>query len=182
LPQPKLSLQKANGGYVIHKNLLYQKSAKGTEAIATRQHGLGPKLRSLLIMIDGKKTFDDLVKVSHSPGDAEQALDQLLQDGFIEPSAAAPRPAQTVFTASAPAPLTAESQTSLAEAQRYAVRRLTDIMGPNAEDLCLRIEATRTANEFESVVTKAEGLLRQFVNSTTASEFAAQMQAHMPAR
>ncbi len=167
---------------MVQKNLLYHKSAKGSEAIATRQHGLGPKLRSLLIMIDGKRTFDDLVKVSNSQGDAEQLLDQLLQDGFIEPGAPAPRPVQATFTASAPAPLTAESRISLAEAQRYAVRRLTDIMGPNAEDLCLRIEATRTASEFELVVAKAEGLLRQFVNSAAASEFTAQVQAHMPSR
>ncbi len=164
---------------MIQKNLLYHKSVKGVEAIATRQHGLGPKLRSLLIMVDGKRTFDDLVKVSQAFGDTDQLLGQLLQDGFIEPGAAAARPAPVV---SALAPVISEPKMSLAEAQRYVVRRLTDIMGPNAEGLCLRIEATRNAQELQTAVSKAEGLLRQFVPSSAASEFMAQVQAHIPSQ
>jgi hypothetical protein len=167
---------------VIQKSFIYHKSAKGLDAIATRQHGLAPKLRSTLIMVDGKRNFQDLVKVCQTLGDAEQILGQLLDEGFIEPCgrAAPPRPAAT----SAPAPLAAATgrQTAgLVEAQRFVVRRLTDIMGPNAEQLCLRIEATRNVQDFEAAVSKAEGLLRQFVNSTIASEFMAQARARMPA-
>lgn len=161
---------------MIQKNLVYHKSAKGTEAIATRQHGLTPKLRSMLILIDGKRGFEELGKLSHLLGDTEQLLGRLLDQGFIEPSAT---PAS-----SAPAPLAAAQAhhpVSLTEAQRFAVRRLTDIMGPNAEELCLRIEAARNVHDLHIAVARAEGTLRQFVNSHAAAEFMADIQAHMPA-
>jgi hypothetical protein len=164
---------------VIQKNV-FHKSAKGTEAIATRQHGLTPRLRTLLILIDGKRSFEDLAKLSQQ-GDTEQLLGQLLDQGFIEPCAAEVAAAPV---SSAPAPLaagTGQHATTLTQAQRFAVRRLTDIMGPNAEELCLRIEAARNVHDLQQAVAKAEGTLRQFVNSRAASEFMADIQAQMPA-
>lgn len=162
---------------MIDKNLVYHKSAKGAEAIATRQHGLGPRLRSTLIMIDGKRSFDELVKFSVS-GDTENVLSQLLDQGFIEPL-----PAQS----SAPAPLadaaagTARPGITLLEAQRFVSHRLTDLLGPNAEELCLRIEGTKNVHDFQVAVARAEGLLRQFRSAQTAADFAAEVQSHMPA-
>lgn len=167
---------------MIQKNVVYHKSAKGSEAIATRQHGaLTPKQRSMLILIDGKRSFDELVRLSGMGGDTEQLLEQLLEQGLIEPGAViAPAPAPT----SAPAPLAAASGKqagTLAEAQRFVVRRLTDLLGPNAEELCLRIEATRNAHDLHVAVARAEGILRQYVSAHVAAEFMADAQAHMPA-
>ncbi|NPC56611.1 hypothetical protein [Caenimonas soli] len=164
----------------MQKNLVYHKSAKGTEAISTRQHGLTPKLRSMLILVDGKRSLEDLAKLSQL-NDTEQLLGHLLDQGFIEPGAAA---VPIAPVSSAPAPLaaaTGQRATSLTEAQRFAVRRLTDVMGPNAEELCLRIEAARNVHDLQVAVARAEGTLRQFVNSHTAAQFMADIQAHMPA-
>ena len=125
---------------------------------------------------NGKRSVEDLAKLSQQV-DTEQLLGQLLDQDFIEPVAAA------VPESSAPAPLadgTARPATSLKEAQRFAVRRLTDVMGPNAEELCLRIEAARNLHDLQQAVAKAEGTLRQFVNSHAAAEFIADIQAHMP--
>lgn len=161
---------------MIQRSLVYHKSVKGTEAIATRQHGLSPKLRSILILIDGKRSFDELAKLSQMLGDTEQLLGQLLDDGFIESGAAtAPSPA------AAKAPGAAGNQARLAEAKRHVVRRLTDILGPNAEELCLRIEGARKLNEFQAAVARSEGMLRQYVGSQTVEQFMAEVQAHMPA-
>jgi len=165
---------------VIQQNVIYRKSAKGAEAIATRQHGLSPKLRSMLIMIDGKRGFDELVRLSTTPGDTEQLLAQLHEQGFIEPGAVV-APAAAVTTAPAPlAAATGKQSGSLIEAQRYVVRRLTDILGPNAEELCLRIEATRNLHDLHTAVARAEGMLRQYVSSSAAAKFMAEAQAHMP--
>lgn len=165
---------------MIQKNVVYHKSAKGSEAIATRQHGaLTPKLRSMLILIDGKRSFDELVRLSGMVGDTEQLLGPLLEQGLIEPGAVV-APAPT----SAPAPLAAASGKqagTLAEAQRFVVRRLTDILGPNAEELCLRIESTRNAHDLHVAVARAEGILRQYVSAHVAAEFMADARAHMPA-
>jgi hypothetical protein len=162
---------------VVEKNRVYQKSAKGAEAIATRQHGLTPKLRSMLIMIDGKRGLEELSKLSQMPGDAEQLLAQLLEQGFIEPGAAAVPPS------SAPAPLAAAPAQAIGlhEAQRFVSRRLTDLLGPNAEEMCLRIEAARNTHDFQVAVKQAEGMLRQFKSASVAAAFSAEVHAHMPA-
>jgi hypothetical protein len=166
---------------VIQKNVVYHKSAKGTEAIATRQHGLSPKLRSMLILIDGKRTFDDLAHLSQMLGDTDELLGQLLDQGLIEPGAVAPPAHAHAATTSAPAPLAGAAALTLAEAQRFASRRLTDLLGPNAEELCLRIEAARNVHDFHVAVARAEGMLRQFVSAHTAAEFSAEVHSHMPA-
>ena len=176
---------------MFERNLVYHKSEKGSEAIATRQHGLAPKLRSMLIMVDGKRGFDELAKVAQMLGDTEQLLGQLLDQGFIEPVAgSAPvadkhsGPAAETAPApltSAPAPLApAAAAISLRDAQRFVSHRLTDLLGPNAEEFCLRIEGARNVHDFRVAVTRAEGMIRQFRGANTAAEFAAEVQAHMP--
>ena len=172
---------------MIQKNLVYHKSAKGSDAIATRQHGLTPKQRSMLIMIDGKRGFDELVRISHALGEPEQLLSQLLDEGFIEPMpgaapvphAAAPHSAPAVNTgpASLPAGTTA---ITLKEAQRYAARKLTDILGPNAEEICIRIESARNLHDLQVAVARAEGMVRQYKGAQKAADFVADLHAHMP--
>lgn len=167
----------------MNKAAIYQKSARGTEAISLRLHGLGPKQRSLLIMIDGKRSFDELARLSAMLGDTEQLMAELEVGGFIEtvagavapaPAVAGNPPSTTTVTGSAPS-------TPLPEAKRLAVRLLTDIMGPMAEDSCLRIEAARNAAEFAAATAKAETLLRQAIGTAAANRFAAEIAAHQPA-
>lgn len=169
----------------MNKNAIYHKSARGVDAIATRQHGLGPKQRSMLILIDGKKSFEDLAKLAAMLGDPAQLLSELEAGGFIEAAAGAPAPAPTASAAqpvTAPSPLAADAPAiSLPDAKRLAVRKLTDAMGPMAEELCLRIEAARTAAEFQAAVARAEGMVRQVRGPITAAAFAAEVAAHSPA-
>jgi hypothetical protein len=161
-------------------NAIYQKSAKGSQAIVSRDHALAPKLRSLLILVDGKRPIDELAKLASGLGDTGQLLSQLLQQGYIEESAnTAPAP---LAASSAPAPLSpARRPMTLQEAQRFAVRRLTDIMGPMSETLCLRIEATRNPQDFMQAIRTAEKVLRDFGGSDLASNFMQEVQAHQPA-
>lgn len=166
----------------MNKNAIFHKSAKGIEAIATRQHGLGPRQRSMLILIDGKKSFDDLAKLSAMLGDTAQLLQELETGGFIEEAAGAPAPPVPTEPVTAPSPLSpAAPAISLPDARRFAVRKLTDTMGPMAEELCLRIEAARTTGEFLAAVSRAEATLRQLRGSSIAAAFAADVAAHSPA-
>jgi hypothetical protein len=163
---------------MFEKTRTYHKSAKGAEAISSRSAELTPKLRSMLILVDGKRGFDELAKLGGMLGDPEQLMAQLLEHGFIEPVAAEPAKAPAA-RASAPAPLAGTM--TLADAQRYAVRRLTDLLGPNAEDLCMRIEGTKNAHDFLVAVHKAEVALRDFSGNHVAAQFAAEMETHRPA-
>ena len=86
-------------------------------------------------------------------------------------------------TAAAPSPAsppTALQALSLAEARRIAVRRLTDLLGPNAQDLCLRIESARTPQEFQVLVKRAEGALRSVGGAPMASSFLQAIEGYRP--
>jgi hypothetical protein len=159
-----------------HASVIYQKSAKGSQAIATRDHALSPKLRSLLILVDGKRSFEDLVKLSGPLGDTDQLLAQLHEQGYIEPAAQA-APAAPV---SAPAPLQGSGVVPLAEAKRYIVRRLTDLLGPTADSFCMKIEAAKNAHDFMVVVKDAEILVRDMKGTQTASNFHQEVESHRP--
>jgi hypothetical protein len=166
---------------VFDKTTTYQKSVKGAQAIATRSAELPPKLRSMLILVDGHRNFEELSTVGNVFGDPAQLLATLEEKGFIEavgPSA----PKAEERRASAPAPLApVQGAVPLAEAQRYAVRRITDLLGPTGEELCLRIENTKNARDFMAALQRAESVLRDFGGTELARKFAADMESHRPA-
>lgn len=67
----------SNGKVVFHK------TAKGTEEMEKRNHGLTPKVRRLLIMVDGKRTVDTLREMALAD-DLSHTLGELEEAGFIE--------------------------------------------------------------------------------------------------
>ncbi len=155
---------------------IYRKTAKGQGEIETRAHRLPPRLRTALIMVDGKRTEAELRPLLMPT--PEETLAVLLAQGFIEvlgsaapatpaaPAAVVPKtPAPDTARAPAPAatPL-AESAQAISVAgmrpmpvplptlQRDAVRLLTDQVGPMAESVALRIERSRSSDELLSAV------------------------------
>lgn len=159
---------------MIDPTLTYRKSGAGSEALAQRHPSLTPRLRSLLILVDGKRSCGELGTLGQSLGDTSQLLEQLLDLGFIEAhgQAAAAKPAATEDK---------PPRVPLAQAQRHAVRKLTDLLGPAAEELCMRIESTRSAQEFGAAIAKAESMLRQFSGAAQAEQFATEMASQRPA-
>lgn len=164
---------------------IFQKSAKGQEAIATRSTALGPKLRSLLILIDGRRSFDELAKVAQGlGGDPEALMAQLESEGFIEPVSAQAM-AETMPAALAPDPESEAADSGrprvpLVQAQRFAARYLTDLMGPGAEAMCMRIEATRTPQEFRAAVRHVEKMLRDVMGPGQAARFVNEVENQRP--
>ena len=63
---------------------IYDKSDKGREEIATRKWHLPSRMRSLLVLIDGKKTDADIVQKIGGLGLNLQSLQELQDDGFIQ--------------------------------------------------------------------------------------------------
>jgi hypothetical protein len=78
---------------------IYDKTDQGREEIATRKYQLPPKLRTLLVMIDGRHTLASLMKSFAVLGLSTDNVDELARQGFIalvaggeEPEAAADSP------------------------------------------------------------------------------------------
>jgi len=63
---------------------IFDKTDKGREEIATRCHRLAPRLRTLLVLIDGKHNVGDLLKKVAGLGLDEHGIAELLDAGFIQ--------------------------------------------------------------------------------------------------
>jgi hypothetical protein len=146
----------------------YRKTSHGSDAIAHRHPALGPRQRSLLILVDGHRSVGELATVAAACGNTEELLQGLLAQGFIEPLTV--RPAQA-----APAAVTAAA-VPLAQARSLAVRRLNDLLGPSGTDLCLRLEATHSVPEFRTAIRRVEATLREVVGPQRAAQFVSEVE------
>lgn len=61
----------------------YQKTDKGREEIATRKYGLSLRLRSILLLVDGKKSGADLITTYPGLGLTDVLLLELERQGYI---------------------------------------------------------------------------------------------------
>lgn len=64
-------------------HFIYDKTDKGREEIATRQYQLPTRLRTLLVLVDGKQTAESLLKKVAGLGLNEASLEELAEKGFI---------------------------------------------------------------------------------------------------
>jgi hypothetical protein len=75
--------------------MIYEKTPLGIQAFQQKPSPLDARLRSILIMIDGKRSSTDLLTVLAAIGGGQDHLDELLALGLIrsvdESSAAAPK-------------------------------------------------------------------------------------------
>lgn len=167
------------------KQVIFQKTQKGTDAIANRHSGLAPRLRSLLIMVDGKRTFTELAAMAAALGDS-QRLSELEVEGLIEPARAEEKTMPAALEAAGvqqqPAAAASPQRASnLAQAQRFSSHLLEQLLGPTAEPLCIKIESARDLADFVVVIKRAREIVREIKGSAEAERFVAQIEAQMPA-
>lgn len=74
-------------------DVVFTKTSKGIEEMEKRTAGLTPRVRRVLIMIDGKRTVED-IRAMALADDLSHTLGQLEEAGFIQllPSTQAPSP------------------------------------------------------------------------------------------
>jgi DNA-binding transcriptional ArsR family regulator len=147
--------------------IVYRKTEKGQTEVATRAHRLVPRLRSALILVDGKRSDEELARLIPAPSDG--VLASLQADGFIE-ALSAPAPAAPVI-ATVPPPSVAAVVLTLDETRRRAVRWLSDHLGPYADPLNLRLEKVKTAEELRAALLLAVSFVRQQLGAARAQEF-----------
>jgi hypothetical protein len=154
---------------------VYRKTDKGQTEIATRAYRLVPRLRSALILVDGKRSDEDLNKLILPPADG--VLATLLGDGFIEALGGAQEPAAAAASAAGatvppvapppPAPVTL----SLDETRRRAVRWISDRLGPYGDPLNMRIEKVKTQDDLRAALELADSFVRQQLGAVRSQEF-----------
>lgn len=168
----------------MDKNTIYQKSAKGLEEMSSRTYKLPARERSVLIMVDGKSTAQEVIDKAKHFGDAEHFFRALSENGFIEPLAAPAVPAPAALAPAAPPPAQAStpapSAKSLAAAKEFASHYLTKVIGPDADLMTVQIEGCKTAAELVPLVEKFREIVRSVGGSRRAEEFSAGTAARLP--
>lgn len=157
---------------------VYSKTPKGIAEISLRAAQLGMATRRVLIMVDGKRSVDELVAQLASP-DVVTAIAQLETLGLIQrvvtshpldvPTVAGREIEGTPTTGGSA--LDDANAMTLEEAKRRAVRELTDRFGPGAESLALRIENCRTIEDFRERVREAERFVSVSLGPAAAADY-----------
>jgi len=149
---------------------IFRKTAKGVTEIETRAHRLAPRMRSALIMVDGKRSDADLRPLIQQQPD--ETLAALAEQGFIEVLAAAPDAVQAPRAAPAAA-APARPAADFEARRRAAVRGLNDQLGPLAETLAIKIERARTADELRPLLATAVQVIGNARGRGAAADYAA---------
>lgn len=152
----------------MNPNVRFTKTDKGQDEIRNRTHRLTPKLRQVLVLVDGTKPIGALVAAAASLGGDAAVLETLVRDGFIAPievPAAAPAPAPARANAPAPTPVAAADDPAKVGAAKLAMRRYIKIAAGMLEARALNklVDGVHSMDE-------AQRCLAQFRDRTAGAD------------
>ena len=173
----------------MDKTAVFSKTDEGREALTSRPPGLTPRLRSLLIMTDGKRTVAELDKMLGADGAAGPLLEQLVAQGWVQGQAGTdpttpPLPAGAEAGGGQAAvdtlPPFVEETWPFPDARRRVVRFINDQLGPMGETLAMRVESCKNAADLQAALPRIRDGLRNFKSSATVQQFDQEIAAHLP--
>jgi hypothetical protein len=152
--------------------IIYRKTAKGLAEIETRVYRLSPRLRSVLIMIDGKRSDADLVQMLPQAG---EVLAALAQDDFISEYT------RTSTTAAPPPPVERTvirpPQPTFEAMRKDVLRAFNDRLGPAGEGMAVKLEKARNETEFRALLPSAVQLVTTLQGRDAGESFMARINA-----
>lgn len=148
----------------MNPDVIYAKTAKGLEEMTKRTFKLPARMRTLLIMIDGKAPVADLITKSASPDEAAAYVTALLDDGFIEPKGIGP--SQVAKPASLPTGVD-----SVEVAKRFVIHALEHALGPDADLFTAKVEATTNIGDLAHLAPKQVDIIRGVGGAKKAEAF-----------
>jgi hypothetical protein len=167
---------------------IFEKTEAGAEEVKARSRKLAPRLRAMLIMVDGNTPVPQLEVAAATLGAPGDFLQALLEQGLIrrrEAAAAAERtvdlnldhpittPASLPAAGAAPPQRAAGAVNDFEARRRAAVRELNETLGPSGESLAIRMEKARGAAELGPLLGMAVQIIGNARGKTVADAFAA---------
>lgn len=128
-----------------------QKTEKGVEEMETRRFKLEQKLRTVLIVVNGKATGAELVQTFEPIGDVTPLLGQLLAGGFIREAAGGAPDAD------------------FKEARIQLAQVLTDALGPQGDPIVMQLESCQSAEEARAFVEAQRPMLERIPGPRVAA-------------
>jgi hypothetical protein len=140
---------------------IYDKTAKGREEIATRKYQLAPRLRTLLVLVDGHRPEEELLRNVAGLGLTESAMQELLaQEMIVVTTSYAALPETAPAAVPAPASVepveTTSSPTTSQVAQFQSVydfynKTIKSTMGLRGFPLQLKVEKAGSIDELREL-------------------------------
>ncbi|MFZ6871336.1 hypothetical protein ACO0LF_04615 [Undibacterium sp. Di27W] len=140
---------------------IYDKTEKGREEITTRKYQLAPRLRTLLVMIDGKQTAAEIMKKVSALGLTQENLQELLEQEFIvETSVQTDLQTDTSTTAAeaeANEPSSVSPELSMTDAERFQAlysfynETIKSAIGLRGYGLQLKVERAANIEDFRAL-------------------------------
>jgi hypothetical protein len=144
---------------------VFQKTELGAAEIQHRSLGLAQRERTLLIMIDGHRPLSQLLVATTDLQLALAQIQSLIHANLIR---IADKASASTVTLAPLAPLSPEAFRLM---KMKASRALENVLGLDAERLCLLLEACKTEEEFESRFEKTVEIVRQMRTPSAAAAF-----------
>lgn len=172
--------------------MIYSKTEAGLNAIKDRASGLTPRQRSVLIMSDGKRNVEEILKNTAGLGVTASDLDKLVSMQLLTNASPVDMQVQATVPGglqanpvSAPKPLAelpanpSVSPEQLKALVRGATRALENLLGPSCEPMSLKLEKSKTYDEYAIKIYDIRRVLSSIRSEKIAEEF---VQAHLVAR
>ena len=167
--------------------MIYNRTEKGNEEVGTRRHTLDARLNSVLFLVDGKRTRDDLILLVKRLGNPADSLDRLVEGGYVHlvekpppptraAASAAKNPAGSVPSSIVPTHSRADSdlQNVLYQHLIAAARKYLGIKGFMFH---LKIEKAVDLIELRALITPMSEAIAKSKGLATANGFIAEMEA-----
>jgi len=156
-------------------DMVFDKTDKGREEIATRKYQLSSRMRALLVLVDGKQSTQELLKKVSGIGLDEASIIDLQKNGFIRPAADASPKLETPGPAPSPAlpasPIAPLDEALLPEGQNqyqaiysFYTQTIRNMIGLRGYGLQLKVEKAASIEDFRKLrqpyleaVLKAQG-------------------------
>jgi hypothetical protein len=172
--------------------MIYSKTESGLTAIKDRSSGLSPRQRAVLIMCDGKRDSDEILKNTAGLGVTANDLETLVsmqmlvgitaasvQNPAIAPVAIGATPAPNPNQQIAPQASSSVSPEELKIFIRLATKELERLLGPSCESLSLKLEKSKTYDEYAIKIHDIRRVLSSIRSEKVAEEF---IQTHLISR
>lgn len=166
---------------------VYRKTAQCLEAMASRQSGLLPRQRSLLIMVDGKRTHAELVAIATALGASETMMAELVAGGWIvgpggAGTSSTPGEAGSIaVTMPLEAAHVKGQAVPFAVAKRHAATLLNEVLGAAmATPVAHQIESAQTIADYVAAARKARDVIREVRGSTAAQNYLQDLEGWPP--
>ncbi len=131
---------------------VYDKTDKGREEIATRKFRLAPRLRTLLVLIDGRQEEAELLAKVAGIGLGQESLTELLAEGFVEPvsSASAATGMESAATA-VQDPVLPDAQNQYQALYQFYTETIRSTIGLRGYSLQLKVEKATSVDDFRAL-------------------------------